>query len=56
MQVSDLTKPGSILTLGVISSPSSPLMSNKLRIVAIASHKLTSARCLPGHILDQTEL
>jgi len=51
MQVSDLTKPGSIPTLGVI--PSSPLMSNKLRMVAIASHKLTSARCLPGHILDQ---
>jgi len=37
MQVPDLTKPESILTLGVISSPSSPLMSNKLRIVATAS-------------------
>jgi len=54
MQISDLVKPESIPTLGVISCPSSPLiflMLNKLRIVTIASHKLTSARCLPGHIL-----
>ena len=34
-KVSYLTKPGSIPALGVIPSP---LMSNKLRIVAIASH------------------
>lgn len=51
---SNLVKPESIPTSGFISCPSLPLiflMLNKLRMVAIANHRLTSARCLPGQIL-----